>query len=93
MHSLFAKMTISCREATRLASEARERRLSARELVALFAHTLICATCRRWGPQVAAMEAAFHAYEQSLTAGVPARIRLPEDARRRIALALREAAK
>jgi hypothetical protein len=44
---------LSCREAARLVSEARDRGLRAGERVALGLHLLICVLCRRYARQLA----------------------------------------
>lgn len=44
---------LSCKESTRLLSEAQERSLTRWERVALRFHTLICSSCRRFGRQLA----------------------------------------
>lgn len=43
----------SCKEASRLASDALNRRLTLRERIALRTHLLICAACRRFEQQIA----------------------------------------
>jgi predicted anti-sigma-YlaC factor YlaD len=46
-------MMTSCKEASRLASDALNRRLTLRERIALRTHLLICAACRRFEQQIA----------------------------------------
>ena len=46
-------MNISCKEATRLLSQAQDRELSLREQVALRVHLAICRGCRAFSGQLA----------------------------------------
>lgn len=43
---------MNCEQATRLLSDARERKLSVRERIAIRWHILICSSCRIFGIQV-----------------------------------------
>lgn len=52
----------SCRESTRLMSEARERGLTAVERVALRVHLLMCSACRNFGKQLHFLGAAMRVY-------------------------------
>ncbi len=52
----------SCRESTRLMSEARERALTAVERVALRVHLLMCSGCRNFGKQLDFLRAAMRVY-------------------------------
>ncbi len=52
----------SCRESTRLMSEARERGLTAVERVALRMHLLMCSACRNFGKQMHFLRAATQVY-------------------------------
>lgn len=45
-------MMLSCREATRLMSEARERELAVSERLSLTMHKTICAACRNFERQL-----------------------------------------
>jgi len=45
-------MMASCKEASRLASDALNRRLTLREWFALRTHLLVCAACRRFEQQI-----------------------------------------
>ena len=46
---------LKCRDATRLFSESRERRLDIGETLTLWVHTLMCRACRRFGRQINAL--------------------------------------
>jgi len=46
----------SCKEASRLASEAHDRRLGLRERWALRMHTAMCSACRAYGQQIALLD-------------------------------------
>ncbi|HVY65045.1 MAG TPA: zf-HC2 domain-containing protein [Gammaproteobacteria bacterium] len=43
---------LTCRDATRLASEALDRRLTLRERVGLNVHLALCGLCRRYAAQI-----------------------------------------
>lgn len=51
-------LTLSCEDAARLASDARDRRLSFSERWGLRAHLAICAGCRRFRRQLETIESA-----------------------------------
>lgn len=53
---LMSRMKISCKEATQLASESFERKLTWRERWKLRYHAGMCIFCKRWGPQVESLE-------------------------------------
>jgi len=46
---------LSCRQATRLLSDAQDRRLSTAERLQLRLHVLMCSACRRFGQQLGQM--------------------------------------
>lgn len=54
----------SCRDATRLLSETRERGLAWRERLALRLHLAMCSGCRRFGQQVHFLSAAAKRYKR-----------------------------
>jgi len=64
----------SCRESTRLMSEARERPLSVRERMALRMHLAVCSGCRRFNRQIDVLREASRRF--SLLDGD---VRLPDD--------------
>ncbi len=53
---------LSCREATRLMSEAQERSLSWRERVALMFHAMMCSGCRNARKQFLLLRQAIRRY-------------------------------
>lgn len=53
---------LSCREATRLLSEARERELGLSERVSLAFHTAMCSGCRHFGRQMPLMSEAMRRF-------------------------------
>ena len=53
---------LSCKEATRLVSEAQERKLFRRERLALGFHKLICSSCRRFEKQMDIVREAAHRF-------------------------------
>lgn len=55
-------MTPSCRESTRLMSEAQERTLTPGEQVALKLHLVICAGCRNFGRHLRFLRTIARAY-------------------------------
>ncbi|MDZ4655951.1 MAG: zf-HC2 domain-containing protein [Bythopirellula sp.] len=57
-HAGISLVGITCREASRLASEALDRELSRRERWALRVHTFLCRSCRRFAKQAAILHEA-----------------------------------
>jgi hypothetical protein len=47
-----AELSPSCREATRLQSEALDRQLGLRQRIGLHIHLFLCKWCRRYGKQI-----------------------------------------
>lgn len=70
---------MSCREATRLASDALERKLTRRERAGLAMHLAVCAWCRTYRRQVHALDSLFRQKPPEHTA--PA---MPPEAKRRL---------
>ncbi len=62
---------LSCREATRLMSEAQERSLSWRERVALMFHAAMCSGCRNARKQFALLRRAIRLYRSTDRPNVP----------------------
>jgi len=56
------KLNLSCREASRLLSEAMDRDLKLSERVALRYHLVICTACTRFNAQVQFLRRAMKAY-------------------------------
>ena len=79
---------LTCKQASRLVSEAQERRLSLRERMSLRWHLWMCANCRRFERQLLGLRKALR---QTWRQGdLPQHRELPEPARRRIRKAIRE---
>jgi len=72
----------SCKEATRLQSEAMDRKLSLFERLGLRLHLCLCKWCRRYGAQLKFLRSAAHQCEEHASAEVPQR--LSPEARERI---------
>ncbi len=75
-------MMASCKEASRLSSDALNRRLTLRERISLRTHLLMCEACRRFQRQLAFLH---KAAEQVGTDGTGQVIALSPAARERIA--------
>ncbi len=82
---------MNCREASRLASERLDRKLSVRERLAFRFHLMMCRTCTRYARQLRFVTTAVAA-QQSREPGSTRDDGLPEAARARIAARLREEA-
>ena len=72
----------SCKAATRLQSEALDRRLPLRQRFGLHVHLLLCKWCRRYGKQITFLRNAAHEHPDELADPVPQR--LSNEARERI---------
>lgn len=53
---------MNCRQATRLLSEAQDRKLTLKERTALKLHVLICAACQNFGKQMKELRSLTRAY-------------------------------
>lgn len=85
--SFWRILTFSCRDTSRLGSDALDRRLTLRELAAMRLHRAICGPCRCFGQQMRALDEAWRARQGSgvLTAVEPGQGEgLSEQARERI---------
>ena len=72
----------SCKAATRLQSEALDRKLPLRQRFGLRVHLLLCKWCRRYGKQIAFLRKAAHEHPDELPEPVPQK--LSDEARERI---------
>jgi hypothetical protein len=72
----------TCKEATRLQSEAMDRRLSFVEKLGLRVHLLLCKWCRRYGEQLTFLRSAAHECQDHEGPDMPQR--LSPEARERI---------
>ena len=59
-----AELSPSCREATRLQSEAMDRPLPLRKLIGLRIHLVLCRWCRRYGKQIGFLRSIAHEHEK-----------------------------
>lgn len=59
-----AELSPSCREATRLQSEAMDRPLAPRKRIGLHIHLTLCRWCRRYGKQIGFLRSIAHPHEQ-----------------------------
>lgn len=83
MHAL----SLNCRQASRLQSEALDHRLPMLQRVGLRIHLFLCKWCRRYGKQIRFLREAAHEHPDELVE--PARQKLPDGARERIKQKLR----
>jgi len=81
----------SCKEASRLASEAHDRRLGLRERWALRIHTAMCSACRAYGRQLALLDDLVRRRGRSSAGGLSQREHLDPAAKERIRQGLRHA--
>jgi hypothetical protein len=58
------ELSPSCREATRLQSEAMDRPLQLRQRIGLRIHLVLCRWCRRYGRQIGFLRSAAHEHEK-----------------------------
>ncbi len=59
-----AELSPSCREATRLQSEAMDRPLRLRQRIGLRIHLVLCRWCRRYGKQIGFLRSMAHEHEK-----------------------------
>src|SRR5882724_11396189 len=72
----------SCREASRLQSEALDRELSFPRRLGLALHLMVCKWCRRYGRQIRFLRDAAHEHPENLSEAAPQE--LSPEARERI---------
>src|SRR5438046_3113312 len=72
----------SCRDASRLQSQALDTRLSFPKRIGLSLHLLVCKWCRRYGKQIRFLKCAVHEHSENLSEAVPQK--LSAEARERI---------
>lgn len=73
---------LTCRDASRLQSEALDKKLSFVQRLGLALHLAICKWCRRYGRQVRFLREAAHEHPENLSEAVPQK--LSAEARERI---------
>lgn len=71
------ELSPSCREATRLQSEAMDRPLGLRQRIGLRIHLILCRWCRRYGKQIGFLRSAAQEHEKH-DATLPAQVLRPE---------------
>lgn len=78
----------SCREASRLQSEALDHALTPMQRFGLRVHLILCKWCRRYGKQLRFLREAAHEHPDELTDATPQK--LAPEARERLKNALRD---
>ena len=78
----FRTLLPTCREVSRLQSDALDKRLSLPTRVGLRFHLLLCKWCRRYGKQIRFLRGAAHDHPDELTQAAPRR--LSPEARERL---------
>jgi hypothetical protein len=78
----FGMLSVTCREASRLQSEALDRKLCLSKRWGLSLHLLICKWCRRYGKQLRFLRDAAQEHSEGLADAVPQN--LSAEARERI---------
>jgi hypothetical protein len=58
------ELSPSCREATRLQSEALDRPLPLRQRIGLRIHLVLCRWCKRYGKQIRFLRSAAHCHDE-----------------------------
>lgn len=86
-------LSLRCNEATQLASDALDRKLTWDERIALRLHTLVCVACRRCMRQLRAMHESFRKLPEQWRqdASLPHDIRLSAERQRQIKQLLADA--
>src|SRR5882724_6899821 len=69
-----ADLSPGCKTATRLQSEALDRRLPLRQRFGLRGHLLLCKWCRRYGKQIAFLRSAAHEHPDELAEPIPQKL-------------------
>jgi hypothetical protein len=78
----YCALNTTCRDASRLQSEALDTKLCFSKRVGLGLHLMICKWCRRYGKQIRFLREAAHEHPESLSEAVPQK--LSTEARERI---------
>ena len=87
MLNLLAQRLPTCKEVTRLASDAMERKLSLRQRIDFKLHLLICSLCMRYVKQLEMMREIAHQHPAKSEAA--STTKLPPNSRERMKQALR----
>jgi len=75
-------LSLSCKAATRLQSEALDRKLPLRQRFGLRVHLMLCKWCRRYGKQITFLREVAHEHPDELAKPVPQK--LSNEAKERI---------
>ena len=78
----YCALSPTCRDASRLQSEALETKLCFSKRIGLSLHLMICRWCRRYGKQIRFLRQAAHEHPDNLSGAVPQK--LSAEARERI---------
>jgi len=77
---------LSCKQASQLISQSLDRRISLRERISLRLHLVVCDFCRRFSHQLRQVLSAVKVQRQQIEQDE--HIRLPDEAKKRIASAI-----
>ncbi len=92
MRKLFVLLFLSCKEATRLASDSRQRQLTLIERIRMRFHMRLCLMCRRWEDQMYLIDDLFRQYPEVIESqDSPLYGQLSLDTKERMRQALQEA--
>ncbi len=91
LKSGFRTVMPTCRQVTRLQSDALDRRLSLPKRFGLRLHLLLCGWCRRYGKQIRFLRQAAHEHPDELNEATPRR--LSSEARERLKRTVRNESK
>jgi predicted anti-sigma-YlaC factor YlaD len=81
-------LNLNCRQASRLISEAMDRKLSFMERLGLRLHLMICTACRAWRRQVLLIRRAMRSQAREAGRAPETDATLTAEARRRIRIAI-----
>lgn len=87
----FRTLMPTCRQATRLQSDALDRPLSLPKRIGLAVHLLLCRWCRRYGRQIRFLRESAHEHHEEVTEASPRQ--LSPEARERLKRALQDQSK
>ena len=77
-----AMLSLSCRQVSRLQSDALDRKLSFPQRLGLRLHLVLCNWCRRYGKQVRFLRDAAHEHPENMVEPLP--YKMSDEARERI---------
>ena len=91
LKSGFRTLVPTCRQVSRLQSDALDRRLSLSKRFGLHLHLLLCKWCRRYGKQIRFLRRAAHEHSDELNEAAPCH--LSAEARKRLKRNIRNESK